>query len=150
MIQVIIIAAVFLAMIAALVFVTRWGMRAKDSQVAAVDMLAKTREELGTARNENESMAFEIRALRAAVTESERRVELLSKELADAMERVSLGAGLDAADVRNRVLRAAEAARARSAGQVPAKPGATVPDKEAASGGDPPAVHDLKPIDVLL
>ncbi len=42
MIQVIVIAAVFLAMIAALVFVTRWGMKAKDETMHAVDRLHST------------------------------------------------------------------------------------------------------------
>ncbi len=136
--------------VAALVFVMRWGMKAKDETIAAMTLISAMRGQLAAASTDAEQTEFELKTTKDALVESERRAELLAKELTDAMERVSLGAGLAAADVRGRVLRAAEAARARGAGALPAKPDEAVPDAEAASGTEDSTLRPLTPIDVLL
>ena len=150
MIEILIVGVIVVAILGAFVLIVRWGMKAKDQTIAATDIISATRAELATSRHENDRLEFELKTTKDALTDSERRVGLLSKELADAMERSSLGAGLAANDIRGRVLRAAEAARARSAGDpVPASAGPAVPDAEAASGSATASLHVLDPIDVL-
>jgi len=141
--------AALAGVVAALVLVMRWGMRAKDETMAAMTMLSATRDQLASVAAQAERDAFEIKATKEALATAERRIELLSKELADAMERSSLGAGLADNDVRGRVLRAAQAARARGQDGLPAQSVEVVPDPAAARRSDSADLPPLTPIDVL-
>lgn len=128
----------------------RWGMKAKDGEVAAtkhetVEMgkHALTKLELG-------GVEIELAQTKQALAIMTKRAETLAEELANERAKHALGTGLAPDDVRGRVQRlAAEAAAA--GGAVPAEPAVIVSDSRPAATGETiaAAVRNLHPIDDL-
>lgn len=125
----------------ALALAVRWGMSAKDGEIAAVKATSEVRETLAAKTTEGERVAFELKITKDANATLERLNEALSEELADAIEKSSLGAGLAAGDVHGRLLRIAKAHHAaRARDSVPAEPTVEVSDEAASSGPASPGV----------
>lgn len=128
--------------IAALVWLAVRGDRRNDAIRAADKRTAEVTEERDVQRLRAERAELERDMERRDREELERVNRALTEELADAIENVSLGAGLLPGDVRGRLLRLAQARAA--GGAVRADADEAVPDGEAAGG---PARPDLPPLE---
>lgn len=145
---IVVLASTLAASIVALALVIRALITAKNAETGAIDSEATEHIEHGETRLKLERSEFELDATRKALTAMATRAETLVKELAHAMERSSLGAGLKPDDVDGRLLQAARNAEAETArGPLHPDPGASVPVDRASSETGAGAVP--RHIDVL-
>jgi hypothetical protein len=134
------------AAIGAMAWLTYRGDKRNDRIIAESDVLAAARVELNKQTIRAERAEFELASTKDVLATSERVTDALAKELADAIEKTSLGTGLAAADVRSRVLRIAQAHRARVASSgVRADPGAPMPDEETTERTEPASLPVVAP-----
>lgn len=139
---------VALALSGALILLARALIGVSPKLVAMAEAHATTTTKLGAKTTECERLAFEKKTTTEALDRATAKLETMAKGITDAA--TDLGAGLDAGDVRGRLLRIAKAEyTGAAAGDLPAEPAAEVHVVEAASGPDPARVPDRKPIDVL-
>jgi hypothetical protein len=134
----------------AILLLVRWGMRAKDGEMGAVNAGAAERVDHGKTKVLLERRDYELEKATAALDAMTKRAELLAKELSNAISRTSLGDGLAPADVDGRLLRlASEAEAARGEVSPVATSGLSDGTPRATAGTDTTGVHALDPIDVL-
>lgn len=126
-----------------IVLVTRWGMKAKDSDAASTKREAETKAELTVTR-------FELTKATETIAVLTKRAETLAEELANEKAKRALGDGLAPDDIDGRMRRLATEAAATGDPPRP-DPGAVVPATEPAATGETiaAAVRNLHPIDVL-
>lgn len=136
--------------IVALVWLSYRGDKRNDAIRAADARTAEVREQLGVQVLETERAKFERNAEQAKRQEVEAINEAITKELADAIETVSVGAGLLPGDVRGRLLRIAQARQAAARrGALSAGAGEAVHQPTATGGSDTANVPAVDSRDVL-
>lgn len=143
---VIALAVALIAVCVAATLALRWGMRAKDAEMGAVQSESAEHIEHGETRLRLERAEYERDKFRDYADDERKRADKLEKELHDALARNPLGAGLADDDVDGRLLRLASEAGSAAHG-VPAQPGGVVPVGAATVETITGAVH--RHIDVL-
>jgi len=139
-----------LALVVTLVLVTRWGMRAKDGEMRAVNVAASELVAHEQSRSDLTATRFELVTTATALAAANARADKLAKELSDALSKQSLGAGLADGDVDGRLQKLATEAGG-AADRAPPQPTVIVSDGKPAATGETiaAAVRNLHPVDDL-
>lgn len=122
-----------------------YAIRAVVSSVPAANERARVADERGNAQElRAERAEYQFAQAKQALIDADETIQRMSKELDDALDATQPGDGLAAGDIRSRVRRIAEAARAKSRGALPAVASEAVPDAPTAPGAAATALPPLE------